>query len=223
MDPKDENENKQSVTDNKTDANDNTPAPATDVAKLLAEIESLKNHNALLLSEKKTEQQRKKDALAEKERLEAEQARKNGDVEAITKQYETKVTELQNELARRDAAQEKALIDKTALDIASQLTDNTNNRDIIATLINNRFKVVDGQIKVLNADGEISINDLTAFKNELVASGKYDSLIAGTRATGVGSTGAKGTINKTELTEKERAELLRTDPTRFYQLFPKRN
>lgn len=223
MDPENENENKQSVTDNQTDANDNTPAPATDVAKLLAEIESLKNHNALLLSEKKTEQQRKKDALAEKERLEAEQARKNGDVEAITKQYETKVTELQNELARRDAAQEKALIDRTALDIASQLTDNTNNRDIIATLINNRFKVVDGQIKVLNADGEISINDLNAFKNELVASGKYDSLISGTRATGVGSTGAKGTINKTELTEKERAELLRTDPTRFYQLFPKKN
>lgn len=223
MDPKNENENKQSVTDNKTDANDNTPAPATDVAKLLAEIESLKNHNALLLSEKKTEQQRKKDALAEKERLEAEQARKNGDVEAITKQYETKVTELQNELARRDAAQEKALIDKTALDIASQLTDNTNNRDIIATLINNRFKVVDGQVKVLNADGEISINGLTEFKNELVASGKYDSLISGTKATGVGSTGAKGTINKTELTEKERAELLRTDPTRFYQLFPKKN
>lgn len=222
MDPNDENENKQSVTDNKTDAN-NTPAPAADVAKLLAEIESLKNHNALLLSEKKTEQQRKKDALAEKERLEAEQARKNGDVEAITKQYETKVAELQNELARRDAAQEKALIDKTALDIASQLTDNTNNRDIIATLINNRFKVVDGQIKVLNADGEISINDLNAFKNELIASGKYDSLIAGTKATGVGSTGAKGTINKTELTEKERAELLRTDPTRFYQLFPKKN
>lgn len=222
MDPNDENENKQSVTDNQTDAN-NTPAPAADVAKLLAEIESLKNHNALLLSEKKTEQQRKKDALAEKERLEAEQARKNGDVEAITKQYETKVAELQNELARRDAAQEKALIDKTALDIASQLTDNTNNRDLIATLINNRFKVVDGQIKVLNADGEISINDLTAFKNELIASGKYDSLIAGTKATGVGSTGAKGTINKTELTEKERAELLRTDPTRFYQLFPKKN
>lgn len=223
MDPKDENENKQSVTDNKTDANDNTPAPATDVAKLLAEIESLKNHNALLLSEKKTEQQRKKDALAEKERLEAEQARKNGDVEAITKQYETKVTELQNELARRDAAQEKALIDRTALDIASQLTDNTNNRDLIATLINNRFKVVDGQIKVLNADGEISINDLTAFKNELIASGKYDSLIAGTKATGVGSTGAKGTINKTELTEKEMRELLVNDPVRFYQLFPKRN
>lgn len=221
MDPNDENENKQSVTDNQNNVNDNTPAP--DVAKLLAEIESLKNHNALLLNEKKTEQQRKKDALAEKERLEAEQARKNGDVEAITKQYETKVAELQNELARRDAAQEKALIDKTALDIASQLTDNTNNRDIIATLINNRFKVVDGQIKVLNADGEISINDLNAFKNELITSGKYDSLISGTKATGVGSTGAKGTINKTELTEKERAELLRTDPTRFYQLFPKKN
>ena len=220
MDPNDENENKQSVTDNQTDANN---TPAHDVAKLLAEIESLKNHNALLLSEKKTEQQRKKDALAEKERLEAEQARKNGDVEAITKQYETKVAELQNELARRDAAQEKALIDKTALDIASQLTDNTNNRDIIATLINNRFKVVDGQIKVLNADGEISINDLTAFKNELVASGKYDSLISGTKATGVGSTGAKGTINKTELTEKEMRELLVNDPVRFYQLFPRKN
>lgn len=203
---------------------DNSPADNTvDAAALKAEVERLRKHNQTLLDEKKAEKQKREQEQAEKERLAEEALRKSGDAEAINKQWQEKYEKLEAELKSRDEKQAREAINTTAFKLASSLTDNQNDAEILQEIIAKRLNYENDSVKVLNSDGTISINSLDELKSELIASGKYNSLIQGTRASGVGATGAKGAPAPAEMTEAQRAELLRTDPQRYYQLFPKRS
>lgn len=208
---------------------DNTP-PAdsdnstADLAAAQAELERLRKHNQTLLDEKKAEKQKREQEQAEKERLAEEAIRKSGDAEAINKQWQEKYEKLEAELKARDEKQAREAINATAFKLASSLTDNTNDAEILTEFLSRRLKFEDDAVKVLNLDGTISINSLDELKNEFIASGKYNSLIQGTKASGVGATGSAGNNPKAPntMSEKERAELLKNNPERFKQLFGKK-
>lgn len=206
---------------NPTDADNNQQPPANtpDIADLLKQIESLKAHNQTLLNEKKAEKQKREQEQAEKQRLEEENARKSGDVDTINKQWQEKYAKLEAEIAARDAKQAKEAVNSAAFKLASSLTSDNNNAEILADIITRRLKFENDAVKVLNLNGEISINSLDELKSELIASGKYNSLIQGTQASGVGANGPGGTKPANEMTEKERLALLKSDPQRFKQLF----
>lgn len=208
-----------------------TDAPVTDTTEqtitpeqyqaLQDEVEKLRKHSETLLAEKKAEQQKQREAQAEKDALAQEQARKKGDFETLEKQYQDKIAKLEAEIVERDKQRDSDLVKSEALKLASSLSDNEHNQEILQMLIEKRLAAENGQVKVTDGAGNLTIASIADLKNEISTSGKFDSLITGTKASGVGATGqgTQGTKQASDYTESERIELANTNPNLFNQLF----
>ena len=206
-------------------------APATDTTKqaitpeqyqaLQDEVEKLRKHSETLLAEKKAEQQKQREAQAEKDVLAQEQARKKGDFDTLEKQYQDKIAKLEAEIVERDKQRDSDLVKSEALKLASSLSDNEHNQAILQMLIEKRLTAENGQVKVVDDLGIATISTIADLKNEISTSGKFDSLITGTKASGIGATGqgTQGTKQASDYTESERIELANTNPNLFNQLF----
>ena len=208
-----------------------TGAPVTDTTEqtitpeqyqaLQDEVERMRKHNETLLAEKKAEQQKQREAQAEKDALAQEQARKKGDFDTLEKQYQDKIAKLEAEIVERDKQRDSDLVKSEALKLASSLSDNEHNQAILQMLIEKRLTAENGQIKVTDGTGNLTIATIADLKNEISTSGKFDSLITGTKASGVGATGqgTQGTKQASDYTESERIELANINPNLFNQLF----
>ena len=208
-----------------------TDAPVTETTEqaitpeqyqaLQDEVEKLRKHSETLLAEKKAEQQKQREAQAEKDALAQEQARKKGDFDTLEKQYQDKIAKLEAEIVERDKQRDSDLVKSEALKLASSLSDNEHNQEILQMLIEKRLTAENGQIKVTDGTGNLTIASIADLKNEISTSGKFDSLITGTKASGVGATGqgTQGTKQASDYTESERIELANTNPNLFNQLF----
>ena len=214
-----------------SDQTQTTDAPVTDTTEqtitpeqyqaLQDEVEKLRKHSETLLSEKKAEQQKQREAQAEKDALAQEQARKKGDFDTLEKQYQDKIAKLEAEIVERDKQRDSDLVKSEALKLASSLSDNEHNQAILQMLIEKRLTAENGQVKVVDDLGNATISTIADLKNEISTSGKFDSLITGTKASGVGATGqgTQGTKQASDYTESERIELANTNPNLFNQLF----
>ena len=214
-----------------SDQTQTTDAPVTETEQstitpeqyqaLRDELEKLRKHSETLLAEKKAEQQKQREAQAEKDALAQEQARKKGDFETLEKQYQDKIAKLEAEIVERDKQRDSDLVKSEALKLASSLSDNEHNQEILQMLIEKRLTAENGQIKVTDGAGNLTIATIADLKNEISTSGKFDSLITGTKASGVGATGqgTQGTKQASDYTESERIELATTNPNLFNQLF----
>lgn len=209
-------------TANQGDNTQNTITPEQYQA-LQAEVERLRKHSETLLSEKKAESEQRKAEQAEKDRLaeeaEREIARKKGDFETLEKQYQAKIQELQNQIAERDAQRDNDLVKSRAQKLASSLSDNPANQEILQMILEKRLSAKNGQISVLDVSGAASIASIDDLKREIETCGKYDSLVVGTRASGTGSNGKPAIKQASEYSEQERIELATTNQTLFNQLF----
>ena len=214
-----------------SDQTQTTDAPVTDTTEqtitpeqyqaLQDEVEKLRKHSETLLAEKKAEQQKQREAQAEKDALAQEQARKKGDFDTLEKQYQDKIAKLEAEIVERDKQRDSDLVKSEALKLASSLSDNEHNQAILQMLIEKRLAAENGQVKVVDDLGNATISTIADLKNEISTSGKFDSLITGTKASGVGATGqgTQGTKQASDYTESERIELANTNPNLFNQLF----
>ena len=214
-----------------SDQTQTTDAPVTDTTEqtitpeqyqaLQEEVEKLRKHSETLLAEKKAEQQKQREAQAEKDALAQEQARKKGDFDTLEKQYQDKIAKLEAEIVERDKQRDSDLVKSEALKLASSLSDNEHNQAILQMLIEKRLAAENGQVKVVDDLGNATISTIADLKNEISTSGKFDSLITGTKASGVGATGqgSTGTKDPSDYTEAERADLLAKNPAEFNRLF----
>ena len=214
-----------------SDKTKTTDAPVTDTTEqtitpeqyqaLQDEVERMRKHNETLLAEKKAEQQKQREAQAEKDALAQEQARKKGDFDTLEKQYQDKIAKLEAEIVERDKQRDSDLVKSEALKLASSLSDNEHNQAILQMLIEKRLAAENGQVKVVDDLGNATVSTIADLKNEISTSGKFDSLITGTKASGVGATGqgTQGTKTLKDYTESERIELANTNPNLFNQLF----
>ena len=184
------------------------------------EVERMRKHNETLLAEKKAEQQKQREAQAEKDALAQEQARKKGDFDTLEKQYQDKIAKLEAEIVERDKQRDSDLVKSEALKLASSLSDNEHNQEILQMLIEKRLTAENGQIKVTDGAGNLTIASIADLKNEISTSGKFDSLITGTKASGVGATGqgTQGTKTLKDYTEGELVELQKTNPAEFTRI-----
>ena len=213
-----------------SDKTKTTDAPATDTTKqaitpeqyqaLQDEVEKLRKHSETLLAEKKAEQQKQREAQAEKDALAQEQARKKGDFDTLEKQYQDKIAKLEAEIVERDKQLDSDLVKSEALKLASSLSDNEHNQAILQMLIEKRLAAENGQVKVVDDLGNATISTIADLKNEISTSGKFDSLITGTKASGVGATGqgTQGTKTLKDYTEGELIELQKTNPAEFTRI-----
>lgn len=213
-----------------SDQTQTTDAPVTDTTEqtitpeqyqaLQEEVEKLRKHSETLLAEKKAEQQKQREAQAEKDALAQEQARKKGDFETLEKQYQDKIAKLEAEIVERDKQRDSDLVKSEALKLASSLSDNEHNQAILQMLIEKRLTAENGQVKVVDDLGNATISTIADLKNEISTSGKFDSLITGTKASGVGATGqgTQGTKTLKDYTEGELIELQKTNPAEFTRI-----
>ena len=213
-----------------SDQTQTTDAPVTETTEqaitpeqyqaLQDEVEKLRKHSETLLAEKKAEQQKQREAQAEKDALAQEQARKKGDFDTLEKQYQDKIAKLEAEIVERDKQRDSDLVKSEALKLASSLSDNEHNQAILQMLIEKRLAAENGQVKVVDDLGNATISTIADLKNEISTSGKFDSLITGTKASGVGATGqgTQGTKTLKDYTEGELIELQKTNPAEFTRI-----
>ena len=201
-----------------------TDAPVTITPEqyqaLQDEVERMRKHNETLLAEKKAETEKRKAEQAEKDALAQEQARKKGDCDTLEKQYQDKIAKLEAEIVERDKQRDSDLVKSEALKLASSLSDNEHNQAILQMLIEKRLAAENGQVKVVDDLGNATISTIADLKNEISTSGKFDSLITGTKASGVGATGqgTQGTKTLKDYTEGELIELQKTNPAEFTRI-----
>lgn len=212
-----DNQADNSVEQQDTSATENT----IDYAAIQAEIERLKQHNEKLIGEKRQRDEIARQAQLEREQIEREAAKKNGDYEALEKSYQEKLQAREAELNELYKQRDTQSINSESQRLAAQLADSATNQRLLQRFIKDRLTVNDGQVKVTDENGNLSANTIDDLANEFKTSGLYDSLLSGTRASGTNASGnaAGATKSSSEYSEAERIELAKTNPDQFNRLF----
>lgn len=178
-----------------------------------------------LLAEKKAEQQKRKEA---EEQAALEHARKKGDIDALEKSWQEKLTKREAELLEQSKALESQVYQLTVGQTASTLANElavSGCSSVLLPHITGRLQVetVDGQVKVrvLDAQGKPSAATIDDLKKEFRDNPAFKPLIAASHASGGGANGANpggGAAKKpSEMSLAERAEWQARDPAGFEQ------
>lgn len=178
--------------------------PAESVAGLKA------NHDQLLSEKKK--------AKEEAARVAEEKAKASGDLESLQKYAQQRESELQEKLNSLQKSIANKELNSTASNIAHDLADGANAK-LLSKLIKDRLRYEDGEMKVLDDDGNLTMSSIEELKKEIQTSSDYSSLVRGSKATGSGALGgtdggaSKETMTRAEwdvLGEKEKREFFKS-------------
>lgn len=175
-----------------------------------------------LLTEKKAEQQKRKEA---EEQAALEHARKKGDIDALEKSWGDKLaareTERLNEKQSLEAQVYKLTVGSKATELAAKLAV-PGSDSVLLPHISNRLQVeaVDGEIKirVLDLQGKPSALSIEDLEKEFRANEAFKPLIRASNASGSGASGGQGggaTKKPSEMTTQERQEWQLRDPSGF--------
>lgn len=198
-----------------SDENEEQEAPKTYTAEefqaLTDENAKMKGHMDTLLGETKQAK-----ALAKKQSEEAtlaanEKAKKDGDFEQLynssTEQatgYKTQLETLQNTISS----------DKTnsaAMSLAVQLADGYN-AELLSEKIALRLKYTEEGVKVLDANGQLTVSSIEDLKTEFSGNERYASLLKGNQSSGGGAPGGNNSGAASKLLT--RAEFEGLNPTK---------
>ena len=156
------------------------------LAKQQSELASLIDHSNIVLNEKKKEQEKRR--LAEEN--EEKSARKKGDFEQLLSSSEAKNKELEDKYNNMVSSQASQRIQSEALKLAaSDGMAEGDNVELLADFIGRRLKYMDGELKVIDKDGQLTVSTLDSLKAEFMADKKFAALITRTKAAGGSAAG----------------------------------
>lgn len=184
------------------------------------DLEGLKRQNQTLLDEAKAAKQRARDAEQAQQLREQEAAKARGDFEQLFTSSEQALAAERAKLAELTSTIERRDLSSAASKVATGIADG-ENAEILAEFIQRRLKVVEGQVKVTDAQGNLTIATLDDLAKEFEQTPRYAALVRGTQANGGGATGGKGggaTKTWDQMTGMERVELRRTNPAEHARL-----
>lgn len=192
-----------------------------DTSGLKAKVEQL-------LAEKKTEAEKRKQAEEEARIAAEEAARKSGDTEALDRSWNEKhtkaLTEKESALAAAQAQIHALTVGAAAARIAGELAVQ-GSAGVLQRLIEPRLSMEmrDGvpTVVVRDNEGRPTAATLAEFKTEVTNDPALAPLVAASKASGGGASGAKGGgAAKTwdQLSGMERVELRRTNPAEHARL-----
>lgn len=184
------------------------------------DLEGLRNQVQTLLTEKKEEKRKRDAAEAEQRRLQEESQRANGEYEQLYTSSQQALEQERTRLAELTASIERRDLTSAASKVASSIADG-ENAEILAEFVQRRLKIVDGQVKVTDAAGNLTIATLEDLAKEFQQAPRYAALVRGTQANGGGAAGGKGggaTKTWDQMTGMERVELRRTNPAEHARL-----
>lgn len=178
------------------------------------DLEGLKRQNQILLDEAKEAKRlkRESDEKLTKEQLDAAKAR--GDFEQLYASSEQALAAERTRLAELTSSIERRDLTSAASKIATGIADG-ENAEILAEFVQRRLKIVEGQVKVTDAAGNLTIATLDDLAKEFQQAPRYAALVRGSQANGGGAAGGKGggaTKTWDQMTGMERVELRRTNP-----------
>ena len=160
-------------------------------------------------------QQKKEDELANSGDLQAQLDSAMGKI----KERDEKISGMEGETANEKR-------NNASLKLAAELADGKNVK-LLSKHINDRLRFVDGEIKVLDEKGDLTVSSIADLKSQLIESGDFDSLLKGNKSGGGGAGGGDnggGAANSDNPWKKEsrnltkQAQISRTDPTLAAQL-----
>lgn len=190
--------------------------------KLKAERDSVLAKNKELLDETKTAKQKAKEEAELSAKALADKALKDGDFEQLLKSSEEARKEADARLAELMAANEQSVHANqvNAYGLSFEPVSEYAMGDLSYRL-NKRTKIVDGELKVLDKKGNLTVSSLDDLKSELLASGEISHLIKGNQSSGGNAPGGSNqsqTVNPFQKGEHwnltAQAALLKSDPAK---------
>lgn len=163
------------------------------------DVTGLKQKIDKLLGEKKTAQQK---AIEAEERAKAEAAeklKKANDFEQLYNSSEAERQKTANELTDLKNTIQKQKLRSEASSIAGEMTKDTARAKLLTEQIQSRLSLVDGEVRVLDANGNLTVSTINELTNSIKA--EYPFLIDGSKSTGggaVGGNGSRAEISKTK-------------------------
>lgn len=149
-----------------------------------------------LLSEKKSEQEKRRLAEDAAKKSAEEQARKNGDIESLEKSWAEKLNnrekELLAQLQEKDTNLQTLLVDNVAQSLATKLAG--DSAPLIMPHIKSRLTVEEGKTRVVDAGGQPSALNIDELEKEFRSNQLFAPVIIGSKATGTGGEGGKGKL-----------------------------
>lgn len=196
-----------------------------------SDVDGLKASRDALLTEKKEAQRLKDEAEAERLRIEREaleeSARQKGDWQALEDSYKAKLAEKENEFSSREDTLRKQVYKLTvgdqALKMASEISK-PHAQGVLTRFIEERLTLDEsGNVRVLDMQGKPSAMTIEDLKTEFKNNAMFQDIVVVNNASGGGASGggfSGGAAKKpSEMTEQERRDLFKSDPTAYRQLF----
>lgn len=184
------------------------------------DVEGLKRQNQTLLDEAKAAKQRAREAEQQREQQAVEAAKAKGDYESLYASSEQALAAERQKLADLQAGIEKRDLTGAASKVAALIADGPN-AEILAEFLERRLRIVDGQVRVTDASGNLTVSTLEDLGKEFQKDPRYASLVRGSQANGGGAAGGKGggaAKNLNDMSEAERIALQRENPSEFQRL-----
>ena len=172
-----------------------------------ADIAGLKQNRDDLLAEKKLAQEATTaaEALAEKERLAAMEAK--NDNKGLAESYKAELEKYKEREKETAVKLQKQAVNSKALELAKTISDG-DNAELLASFIEGRLRSEGGEIKVTDANGNLTISTQEDLLNEFKANQRYAALVTVTKADG-GRTTTVSKLNGSAIVDKTNPESVR--------------
>lgn len=184
------------------------------------DVSGLKRKNEELLAEKRASDERRRAAEEEARRKEEERLAAEGNFKQLYESSQTKTAEWEQRYSQLEQSIHQRDINLAATRIATAIADG-DNADILKEFIAKRLKVAEGQVRVTDDSGNLTVSALADLQKEFETSPRYASLVRGSQAGGGGAAPkSSDRVTKTweQLTGMERVELRRNNPAEHARL-----
>lgn len=184
------------------------------------DVTGLKRKNEELLAEKRASDERRRAAEEEARRKEEERLAAEGNFKQLYESSQTKTAEWEQRYSQLEQSIHQRDINLAATRIATAIADG-DNADILKEFIAKRLKVAEGQVRVTDDSGNLTVSALADLQREFETSPRYASLVRGSQAGGGGAAPKSGDrVTKTfgELRGMERVQLRKDNPAEYERL-----
>lgn len=184
------------------------------------DVSGLKRKNEELLAEKRASEERRRAAEEEARRKEEERMAAEGNYQQLYESSQTKNAEWEHRYSQLEQSIQQRDINLAATRIATSIADG-DNAEILKEFIARRLKVAEGQVRVTDESGNLTVSSLADLQREFENAPRYASLVRGSQAGGGGAAPKSGDrVTKTweQLTGMERVELRRNNPAEHARL-----
>ncbi|EFE7739078.1 hypothetical protein [Escherichia coli] len=184
------------------------------------DVTGLKRKNEELLAEKRASDERRRAAEEEARRKEEERLAAEGNFKQLYESSQTKTAEWEQRYSQLEQSIHQRDINLAATRIATAIADG-DNADILKEFIAKRLKVAEGQVRVTDDSGNLTVSALADLQREFETAPRYASLVRGSQAGGGGAapkSGDRVTKSFGELRGMERVQLRKDNPAEYERL-----